>query len=79
MVVVVFQSAFHAEMDQNDIFFFKKIIFEISVTKQSKAIKKLFFHKKKQILNFLKIQVDPHFQTLLKYVRNFIGFGGVIC
>jgi hypothetical protein len=34
MVAVDFQSIFHAEMHQNDIFFyFKKIIFEISVLK----------------------------------------------
>ena len=34
VAVVVFQSAFHTEMHQNDIFFyFLKIIFEISVSK----------------------------------------------
>jgi hypothetical protein len=48
VVVVVFQSVFHAEMDQNDIFYFLKIIFEISVTKQSKTYKtKINFSQKK--------------------------------
>jgi len=41
VVTVVFQSIFCAEMHQNDIlFYFKKIIFEISESKQSKTYKK---------------------------------------
>ena len=44
VVVVAFQSAFHAEMHQNDVFlFFKKIIFDISTSKQSKTYKKNYF------------------------------------
>jgi hypothetical protein len=56
--VVTFQSVFHAEMHQNDIFFyFLKIIFKISTSKQFKKKK---FSKK----YFLKTQVGPRFQTL---------------
>jgi hypothetical protein len=33
MIVVVFQSVFRAEMHQNNIFYFKKIIFKISTSK----------------------------------------------
>jgi hypothetical protein len=42
VVVVAFQSVFHAEMHQNDIFFFifKKIIFKISASKRYKKYKK---------------------------------------
>jgi len=37
VVVVIFQSVFHAEMHQNDVFFyFLKIIFEISQLKKFK-------------------------------------------
>jgi len=39
-VVVTFQNAFCAEMYQNDIFYFLKIIFEISTSKRSKTYKK---------------------------------------
>jgi len=38
VVAVTFQSAFHAEMHQNDVFFFK-INFYISASKQSKTQK----------------------------------------
>jgi hypothetical protein len=41
VVVVVFQSAFHSEMYQNDFFYFLKIIFEISASKRSKTYKKI--------------------------------------
>jgi len=48
VIAVAFQSAFRAEMHQNDIFLFLKIIFEISALKRSKIhIKKLIFNKKK--------------------------------
>jgi hypothetical protein len=42
------------------IFYFLKIIFEISTSKRSKNIKKINF------LIFLKIQVGSHFQTTSK-------------
>ena len=40
VVVVDFQSTFHAEINQNDIFKKKKIILEISGSKRSKTYKK---------------------------------------
>jgi hypothetical protein len=44
VVTVAFQSVFYAEMHQNDIFFyFLKIIFEISTSKQFKKYKKINF------------------------------------
>ena len=47
VVTVAFQSVFHAEMYQNDVFlFFLKIIFEISASKRSKTQKKKFSKKK---------------------------------
>jgi hypothetical protein len=50
VVAVAFQSVFHVEMHQNDVFFlFLKIIFEISVSKRSKTYKKLIFSKKNLI------------------------------
>jgi hypothetical protein len=59
---VAFQSAFRAEMHQNDVFFyFLKIIFEISTSKRSKTKKKLNFCKKKLI--FLKTRFAPRSQT----------------
>jgi hypothetical protein len=44
--VVAFQSVFYTEMHQNNFFIFKKIIFEISASKQFKTHKKLIFNKK---------------------------------
>jgi len=44
VVAVAFQNAFYAGMRQNDIFFyFLKIIFEISVSKRSKTLKRINF------------------------------------
>jgi len=54
VVAVVFQSVFHSEMHQNEVFFyFLKIIFEISISKRSKTYKKIDFLAKKKI-NFLE-------------------------
>jgi len=39
MVVVAFQITFRAEMYANDFFYFLKIIFDISTSKQSKTYK----------------------------------------
>jgi len=36
MVTVAFQNTFHVEMHQNNFFYFLKIIFKISASKQSK-------------------------------------------
>jgi hypothetical protein len=33
VVAVAFKSAFYSEMDQNNIFYFLKIIFDISISK----------------------------------------------
>jgi len=46
VITVVFQSIFHIEIHQNDIFLFFKIIFEIGVSKRFKIIKILIFNKK---------------------------------
>jgi hypothetical protein len=46
MVAIVFQSTFRAEIHQNDIFLFLKIIFKISALKRFKTYKKLIFNKK---------------------------------
>jgi hypothetical protein len=52
---------FGAEIYQNNIFLFLKIIFEISILKRSKTYKKLIFSKKK--LNFGGTRFAPRFQT----------------
>jgi hypothetical protein len=60
VVMVAFQIAFHAEIHANDVFFFKKIIFDISASKRSKKYKPhLILAKKKKILKFDKKQVEP--------------------
>ena len=41
VVAAAVQSAFRLKMHQNDVFYFKKIIFEISTSKRSENIKKL--------------------------------------
>jgi hypothetical protein len=46
VVAVAFQSVFRAEMHQNDVFLFLKIIFEINVSKRSKTLKKNNFKQK---------------------------------
>jgi hypothetical protein len=70
VIVVAFQSAFHVEMYQNDVFFyFLKIIFEISASKRSK----------KKFLNFLETRVGPPFQTLSKLTYMRISYGKITC
>jgi hypothetical protein len=39
VVAVAVQSVFRLEMHQNNVFFLKKIIFEINISKRSKNIK----------------------------------------
>jgi len=39
VVAVAFQITFRAEMHANDVFYFKKIIFDISTSKRSKTYK----------------------------------------
>jgi hypothetical protein len=43
VVAVTFQSVFHSEMHQNDVFSSFKIIFEISILKRFKTNKKINF------------------------------------
>ena len=58
IVAVAFQSTFHVEIHQNDVFFFKKIIFKINISKRSETyIKKLIFYK----YFFLETRVVPRF------------------
>jgi hypothetical protein len=47
VVVVAFQSVFHSEMHQNNVFYFLKIIFDISASKRSKNTKKILILSKK--------------------------------
>jgi hypothetical protein len=58
---VVVKITFRVEIHQNNIFFIlKKILLKSAHQNDSKHIKKL---------KFLKIQVQPHFQTLTKKVE----------
>jgi hypothetical protein len=43
--MIVFQSDFHLEMYQNNIFYFKKVIFDISIWKWYENIKKKIWSK----------------------------------
>jgi hypothetical protein len=45
VVMIVFQSDFHLEMYQNNIFYFKKVIFDISIWKWYENIKKKIWSK----------------------------------
>jgi hypothetical protein len=45
VTTVAFQSIFYSEMYQNNIFYFLKIIFDISVSKWSKNTKILIWNK----------------------------------
>jgi len=57
VVMIVFQSIFYSEMYQNNIFYFLKIIFDISALKWSKNTKKILIwskEKNKKILKFFK-------------------------
>jgi len=49
VVAVAFQSVFYLKMHQNNIFFKKKIIFNISVSKWSENTKIYQFEAKKKI------------------------------
>jgi len=56
-VVVAFQIAFHAEIHANDVFYFLKIIFDISILKRSKKYKPHLILIKK-ILNLVKNRLN---------------------
>jgi hypothetical protein len=52
VVVVAFQSIFHVEMHQNDIFFKKKSFLRSAHKNNQKHVKKNYFLAKKKKLNF---------------------------
>jgi len=52
VVAGAFQIAFRAEMHANDFFYFLKIIFDISTSKQSKKYKPHSILAKKKIIKF---------------------------
>jgi hypothetical protein len=54
VVMIVFQSIFYSEMYQNNIFYFLKIIFDISALKWSKNTKKILIWSKEKNQKFLK-------------------------
>jgi hypothetical protein len=62
-VAVTFQSAFHSEMHQNDIFFF--IFLKLFLRKRSKTLKILIFNPKKNLTCYLY----PLVQTGTEYIR----------
>ena len=66
VVVVVFQTAFHLEIYQNNVFFFKKKSFLISAPKWSKNTKKILIwskEKNKKNLIFFKNAFETQKQT----------------
>jgi hypothetical protein len=63
------QNVFRLEMHQNDfLFYFLKIIFEISTSKWSENIKKNLIFSKNKILNFLETLIGQRFQTVIRIV-----------
>ena len=56
VIAIIFYKAFHLKMYQNNIFYFLKIIFDISALKWFKNTKKILIwnKKNKNILNFFK-------------------------
>jgi hypothetical protein len=59
-IVVAVQSTFRLEMHQNDIFYFKKIIFEINTSKRSEKIKNIYIFSKNKI-KFEGTRFQPHY------------------
>jgi len=68
IVAVVFQITFRTEIHVNNIFYFLKIIFNISTSKRSKKYKPYLILTKKNF-KFNKIQVKTHSQTASKNLR----------
>jgi hypothetical protein len=62
VVAGAFQIAFCAEMHANDFFYFLKIIFDISTSKQSKKYKPHSILEKKNS-NLNETQVQTQYQT----------------
>jgi hypothetical protein len=63
VIVVVFQIVFRAEIHVNDVFYFLKIIFNISTSKRSKKYKPHSILVKK-ISKFNETQVETHSQIV---------------
>jgi len=55
VVAITFQNAFHLQIYQNNIFYFLKIIFDISASKWFSNTKKKYLFKVKKKIN--KIQI----------------------
>ena len=71
VITVVFQSVFHLEMYQNNIFKKKNIIFDIKASKWSKNTKKILIWSKKKYKNFLyffKNIFETQKQIATKYI-----------
>jgi hypothetical protein len=66
VVAGAFQIAFRTEMHANDVFFFKKIIFDISTSKRSKKYKLHSILAKKKKSNLEETQVQTQYQTFPK-------------
>jgi hypothetical protein len=65
VVAVVFQSVFHVEIYQNDVFlFFKKYFWDQSIKKIQNTQKKLIFNKK-TFLKFLENVIYTEFLNAL--------------
>ena len=63
VVAGAFQIAFRAEMHANDFFYFLKIIFDISTSKQSKKYKPHLILIKENNSNLNETQVQTKYQT----------------
>jgi hypothetical protein len=76
VVLVAFQNVFCSKIHQNNIFYFKKFIFDISTSKRSKNNYKIIFLKKN--LNLNEKQVETQCQilpnTTLKYFGKIVHF-----
>jgi hypothetical protein len=79
VIVVAFQSAFHVEMHQNDVFLYLKNCFWDQRIKTIQNIKKILIFSKKKFLNFLETQVGPPFQMLSKLTCMRISYGKITC
>jgi predicted metallo-beta-lactamase superfamily hydrolase len=63
VVAGAFQIAFRAEMHANDFFYFLKIIFDISTSKQSKKYKPHLILTKENNSNLNETQLQTKYQT----------------
>jgi len=68
VVVVAFQIAFRAEIHDNDVFLFLKIIFDISTSKRSKK------YKPYSILTKKKFEIQPKKSSTAEPNRSNVSF-----